>query len=80
VDPGSSAFGLFVRPGNWKLLATQDALNTAAGTTPHAVRVYPAKNRLGLPIPNAFIVGFEEALNGDYQDMVFLATNLTPVR
>ncbi len=42
----------------------------------HACRVYPVKNAQGVVLPNQFLVCFEEAFNGDYQDYVFLVKNV----
>ncbi len=43
------------------------------------VRTYPLKDRAGVAIANAYLVCFEEAANGDYQDYVFTLSNVTPV-
>ena len=48
-------------------------LNTGV---PHAARIYPAKNRAGIAIPNTYLVAFEDASNGDYQDYVFEVSNV----
>ncbi|MET3949054.1 hypothetical protein ABIB49_003780, partial [Arthrobacter sp. UYCu512] len=76
-DPGSQSFGLyyysnaFLRTGY-----TEDRLNT--GGVAHRARVYPAKDRAGVAIANSYIVAFEDASNGDFQDYVFLVTGLRP--
>jgi len=57
---------------------TEDAKN-AANTTKHGVRSYPLKDRAGKLVPNAYLVCFEEAANGDYQDYVFTLKNVVPV-
>jgi hypothetical protein len=44
----------------------------------HAARIYPLKSRGGARIPDAYLVCFEEASNGDYNDYVFVLTNLKP--
>ena len=44
----------------------------------HATRIYPVKDRAGQLVPNAYLVTFEDATNGDYQDYVFLLTNVRP--
>ncbi|MCW1886901.1 DUF1080 domain-containing protein [Luteolibacter flavescens] len=41
-------------------------------------RVYPARLFAGRELKDAFIVGFEEAANGDYQDALFLLENVKP--
>jgi fibronectin type 3 domain-containing protein len=84
----TGSFGFYVdsRSFNRKTY-TQDGLNTGTGRTVHAVRSYPAKDRSGALLPNTWIVAFEDATNGDYQDYVFEVTgvklagsaNLSPV-
>ncbi len=43
----------------------------------HTGRIYPVKSFQGVARENAYLVGFEEAKNGDYQDAVFLIENVT---
>lgn len=43
----------------------------------HSARMYPVKKFQGRDIENAYLIGFEEAKNGDYQDAVFLLKNVT---
>lgn len=76
-DPGDEAFGLYYYSNAFQRLGfTEDRLNT--GGVPHRARVYPAKDRAGQPIPNTYLVGFEDASNGDYQDYLFLLTGVRP--
>ena len=76
-NPGSESFGIYVDSLSFgRKSYTQDGLNT--GPTKHAARVYPANNRAGDPISNAYLVTYEDASNGDYQDYVFLVTNAKP--
>ncbi|MCR2824566.1 malectin domain-containing carbohydrate-binding protein [Microbacterium sp. zg.Y909] len=78
-DPGQSEFGLFYfSPYFSRYGFTEDRLNSPAASA-HRARVYPAKNRNGVTIPNSYIVAFEDADNGDYQDYVFLVSGLKPV-
>jgi len=70
-------FGIFTTSMTHKTY-TEDAKN-AANETKHAVRTYPLKDRAGNPVSNAYLVCFEEAANGDYQDYVFTLTNVVPV-
>lgn len=44
----------------------------------HACRIYPIKDASGQLLQNQYLVCFEEASNGDYQDYVFLAKNIQP--
>jgi hypothetical protein len=76
IDPGEGTFGVTCASATHATFS-EDALNT--GTVKHAVRSYPLKNRAGQLIPNTYLVGFEEAANGDYQDYVFVLGNVVPV-
>ena len=76
ADPGAE-FGIFTTSKTHKTY-TEDAKN-AANATKHAVRTYPLKDRAGTSIKDAYLVCFEEAANGDYQDYVFTLKNVTPV-
>ena len=53
----------------------------AAGST-HAVRFWPVRDREGKLVPNSYIVGQDyvgsSATNYDYQDNVYLITNIRP--
>ncbi|MFD3443829.1 malectin domain-containing carbohydrate-binding protein, partial [Microbacteriaceae bacterium 4G12] len=75
-DPAAQKFGFFYVSNVFKRTGfTEDRLNTGIA---HRARVYPAKNRTGTTIPNTYIVGFEDAANGDYQDYLFLVTGVKP--
>ncbi len=76
-DPGAEAFGLYTT-GATHSAYSEDGLNQLLHPTNvrHAVRVYPLRDRAGVPVPNAYLVGFEEATNGDYQDYVFTLHNV----
>jgi hypothetical protein len=84
TEPGSQPsfaapageFGLFTTSKTHQTY-TEDSKNTAA--TKHAVRTYPLKDRSGAALANAYLVCFEEAANGDYQDYVFTLWNVVPV-
>ncbi|MFS4482143.1 hypothetical protein ACKGJY_03950 [Hyunsoonleella sp. 2307UL5-6] len=45
----------------------------------HACRIYAVKDVEGNLVENQYLVCFEEAKNGDYQDYVFLVKNIKPV-
>jgi hypothetical protein len=75
--PPAGEFGVFTTSKTHKTY-TEDAKN-AANAVKHAVRTYPLKDRAGKAITNAYLVCFEEAANGDYQDYVFTLSNVTPV-
>lgn len=70
-------FGIFTTSKTHKTY-TEDSKN-AANQVKHAVRTYPLKDRAGKAIANAYLVCFEEAANGDYQDYVFTLSGVTPV-
>ncbi|HYO97864.1 MAG TPA: hypothetical protein VER33_25335 [Polyangiaceae bacterium] len=80
-DPGTTPFGVWASTtsGNDALHGTlnfsEDSLNTPANT--HRVKVFTLKAASG-PVANSYLPGFEEATNGDYQDYVFLLTNVRP--
>lgn len=70
-------FGIFTTSQKHKTY-TEDAKN-AGNEVKHAVRTYPLKDRAGAAIKDAYLVCFEEAANGDYQDYVFTISNVVPV-
>ncbi len=73
----SGAFGLYVYSNTFtRYNYTEDALNT--GGVAHRTRVYPVRNRQGILVPNSYLVGFEDATNGDYQDYLYLLKNVKP--
>ncbi len=77
-DPGSATFGFYVGATSYAAqnTYTEDGRNT--GPTRHGVRVYPLKDRAGQAIANSYLLAFEPASNGDYQDYVFVVTNVQP--
>jgi hypothetical protein len=73
-DPGSAVFGLFFESAVFNRTGyTEDELN---GPNIRRARIYPATTRSGAPLANSFVVAFEDASNGDYQDYVFLVQNV----
>jgi hypothetical protein len=94
-DPGPEPFGLYirlpthttytedtrnpVRPATKAKRRKKDAAPPFDGTVSHATRVFPLKSRNGTPIENVYLVAFEDAVNGDYQDAVFVLWNVLPV-
>ncbi|PZX55861.1 PKD domain-containing protein, partial [Algoriphagus chordae] len=76
-DPQSMVFGMYVTSISFgRSNYTEDELNT--GGVAHRVRTYPMKDRNGVPIPNSYLVNFEDASNGDYQDYMFIIDNVIP--
>jgi hypothetical protein len=78
-DPGVQPFGVYCTSPSHTAYS-QDSLNALLhpSNVVHAVRSYPLKDRDGVAIPNAYLVGVEEASNGDYQDYVFTLHNVRP--
>lgn len=74
-DPGTVPFGIYGQASGTTQYSL-DGLNT--GTITHALRVYPLKDRGGNVIANSYLIGLEEAENGDYQDAVFVLSNVKP--
>ena len=72
-DPGPQPFGIYGQAGG-ETQYSLDGLNQ--GDIRHALRVYPLKDRSGTPIPHSFLIGLEEAQNGDYQDALFVISNV----
>ena len=75
ADPGEP-FGIFTVSQTHSTYS-EDSKN-AGNQVDHAVRSYPLKARDGSAIANAYLVCFEEAANGDYQDYVFTLSNVKP--
>jgi hypothetical protein len=89
-DPGTATFGLWVYSdqktqkfdeggtvanGDWDY--SEDSLNVPGG--PHRFKSYPLKDAAGTAIAHSYLVAVEEAGNGDYQDYVFVLSNVTAV-
>ncbi|QNF34067.1 putative Ig domain-containing protein [Adhaeribacter swui] len=74
-NPESAAFGIYVVGLENRISYTEDQLN-AGGPALHAVRAYPLKNRAGEMVPNSYLICFEDASNGDYQDYMFVLKNV----
>jgi hypothetical protein len=57
----------------------KDMQNGCTAPCGHHVRFWQARDRGGDPIPGTFIIGMDSAsVNYDYQDDVFLISNITP--
>jgi hypothetical protein len=74
-EPESTTFGIYAEAGG-RTQYSDDTLNT--GEIPHAMRVYPNRDRSGNSIPNSYLIGVEEAENADYQDTVMVLSNVKP--
>jgi hypothetical protein len=81
-DPGTATFGLYSTwpAQNNRTVYGEDARNTFI--SPESLRrmfkVYPLTDANGAVVPNAYVVGNEEAFNHDYQDAVFVIRNVVP--
>ena len=70
------AFALFLKAHHYTSF-TDPELPTDAKIA-HTARVFPVTNFQGKEMKDAWLVGFEEAANGDYQDAAFLIENVKP--
>jgi hypothetical protein len=75
-EPTETTFGLFMTPAGVGLLATEDAQGFDGA---HRCKVWTLRTASGTVRPNEYLIGGEEAANGDYQDYVFIVTNVTPM-
>ena len=79
-DPGDESFGFYaISPDH--TIYSEDVWNILFYPThaSHAMRIYPLRDKNGLVINDAYLVCMEEAKNGDYNDYVFVVTNVTPI-
>ncbi len=74
IDAPEGEFSFYMK-GHKFVSHTDPRLPTKA-TIPHTARIWPVTSFLGRELRHAWLVGFEEASNGDYQDAVFLVENL----
>ena len=74
-EPSASKFGVWMMPSGVGLLASDDADGFDGQ---HRLRTWTLRDAAGAVIPGCFLLGGEEAANGDYQDYVFLLTNVRP--
>ncbi|NND31033.1 MAG: hypothetical protein HKN76_00490 [Saprospiraceae bacterium] len=76
-DPGDAPFGLFTTSPS-HVAYSEDKWNALLfpDHAEHACRIYEARDDQGIIIPGQYLVCFEEAANGDYQDYVFLLKNV----
>ncbi len=76
-DPQGAVFGFYVESQSFgRFNYTEDALNTDG--VDHRTRIYPMADRKGNPIDNSYLIAFEDAANGDYQDYIFIIDNVIP--
>ncbi len=75
--PDGAPFHFWMKGPKYRSTTGPEAVEGA--TIKHTARVYPVSDFQGQVMENAWLVGFEEAANGDYQDGVFLIENVKPV-
>jgi hypothetical protein len=88
-DPGAATFGIWVytdqmsqlydtggTASNGDYSYSEDAPNSPSGV--HRTKVYPLKDAAGTAVAGSYLIAVEEAGNGDYQDYVFVLSNVTP--
>jgi hypothetical protein len=75
-DPGDGPFSLMLEAGQG-VIALDPAQSVSKIACP--VRLFPIHTAFGAAVTNAVLAGFEEAANGDYQDVLFLIENVYPV-
>ena len=57
----------------------KDVSNGCVAPCGHHVRFWPAKDRAGVVIPGAYVMGMDySGINYDYQDNIYLVTNIQP--
>ncbi|MGJ8725292.1 MAG: hypothetical protein ACSHYB_12100 [Roseibacillus sp.] len=71
-------FGLFLKAHRYTSLTFPG--RSEGATIEHTARIYPVKMFQGKAVKDAYVVGFEEASNGDYQDAVFLIEGVKAVK
>jgi len=74
--PGSEPFSFWMKGP--KYFSSTVPGESEGATIKHTARVYPVSHFQGRKLENAWLVGCEEAANGDYQDAVFLLENVKP--
>lgn len=77
-DPGAEAFGVYAQVGD-DVRYSLDGLNRS--NNPHALRVYPLRDRSGKPVSGSYLLGLEvdDGSGADYQDALFVVSNVRPV-
>lgn len=76
IEPPAEGFAFYLKAHQY-VSFTDPELPTAAKIA-HTARVYPAVRLAGRDLKNSYVIGFEEAANGDYQDALFLLENVKP--
>lgn len=74
-EPSAARFGVWMMPAGVGLLTSEDA---SCFDGQHRVRTWALRDAQGVILPGRFLIGGEEAANGDYQDYVFVLGNVKP--
>lgn len=74
IDAPSTPFAFYMK-GHKFTAFSHSGIKTEATIT-HTARIYPVRFFAGRPMANSYLIGFEEASNGDYQDSAFLIENV----
>jgi len=79
-DPGNNSFGFYATSPTHTAYS-EDVWNMLLypANAVHATRMYALKDATGKLISNTYLLCFEEAKNGDYNDYVFVVKNIIPV-
>ncbi len=79
-DPGNNTFG-FYATGPTHTAYSEDVWNMLLfpANAVRATRIYPLKDSTGKRIADTYLLCYEEAKNGDYNDYDFVVKNVTPV-
>ena len=76
ITPADAPFKFWMKGPKYRSTTGSEPVEGA--TIKHTARIYPVSDFQGRVMENAWLVGFEEAANGDYQDAVFLLENVKP--
>jgi len=78
-DPGGRSFG-FYATGPTHTAYSEDVWNMLffPANAVRATRIFPLKDTAGKLIAHTYLICFEEAKNGDYNDFVFAVKNISP--
>ena len=78
VTPSKEEFGFYMDGHHY--VSFTDPARQKDAQVKRTARVYPVKELGGKVLENAWMVCFEEAKNGDYQDVMLLIENVAPVK
>ena len=76
-EPGDAAFGFYMKGHHYTSFTDPERPTKAA--IDHTARIFPISSFQGRALEHAWMIAFEEAKNGDYQDVVLMVENVMPV-